>query len=301
MEVKPRRFMNKTKGIIMAGGTGSRLFPITKAINKHLLPVYDKPMIYYPLSTLMLCGLREIALITNAEDKHHFQKLLGDGTDIGIQITYVNQPKASGIAEAYRLCADFLGASNSVLILGDNIFIGHGFGELLSENLVDNGALIFGCPVQDPENYGVIELDSKQNIISMEEKPIQPRSKLAIPGLYFFDNQAVDFATNLKYSSRNELEIIDLLNLYLNKNELRVRIVPRGTGWLDAGNVESLFAASDFVKTLQTRQGLNLNVPEEIAFNKGWISFNQLERLANGMSNTGHEKYLKSLLKRSQE
>jgi glucose-1-phosphate thymidylyltransferase len=291
--------MTKTKGIILAGGRGTRLAPMTLVINKHLIPIYDKPMIYYPLSTLMLCGIREIALITNPEDVTLFKKLLGDGSQLGISLTFFVQENPNGLPEALTITRDYLQGSKSVLILGDNLLIGQGLGTTLESHLNKEGASILAFPVNNPSEYGVVEFDSVGKVVSIEEKPIKPKSHYAIPGIYFFDESAPDFASRLTPSSRGELEITDLLKEYLKIEKLDVTTVRRGTGWMDAGTTESLYAASELVRVLQNRQGYRFNVPEEIAYNRGWISKEKLTELAHKFQGTSYGQYLFEIQKES--
>ncbi len=282
----------KTKGLLLAGGKGTRLAPITSVVNKHLLPIYDKPMIYYPLSTLMLSGLREIALITNPGDVGTFQKLLGDGSRFGIELTYLIQDNPNGLPEAFIIAEEFLNGGNSVLALGDNLLIGQGFGRVLSENINKKGASVFAFPVKNPSEYGVVEFDSVGNVISLEEKPINPKSRYAIPGLYFMDSRAPSFSRELHPSQRGELEITDLLILYHKIDSLHVTALERGTGWLDTGTTESLFAASELVRVLQERQGYRISMPEEVALNNGWITPQDLIKTAGSFSGTTYARYL---------
>jgi len=288
-----------TKGILLAGGRGTRLAPITSVINKHLIPIYDKPMIYYPLSTLMLCGIREIALVTNTEDVAIFKRLLGDGSQLGIELTYFAQENPNGLPEAFTITKEYLNGSKSVLILGDNLLIGQGLGTTLETHIAQSGATVLAFPVNNPHEYGVVEFDKSGKVLSLEEKPVNPKSHFAVPGIYFMDEKASEYASQLIPSSRGELEIIDLLNKYLQLNSLKVTIVKRGTGWMDAGTTESLYAASELVRVLQNRQGYRFNVPEEIAFNKGWITPGQLRMSADKFSNTSYGFYLLELLKES--
>lgn len=287
--------MNSTKGILLAGGRGTRLAPTTNVLNKHLIPIYDKPMIYYPLSTLMLCGIREIALITNPDDVSVFKKLLGDGSQLGIEITYFNQENPNGLPEAFTITEEYLNGSKSVLILGDNLLIGQGLGATLECHIGRSGASILALPVKNPEEYGVINFDQSGKVISLEEKPKKPKSNFAVPGIYFMDENAPKYASNLKPSSRGELEITDLLRIYLELSQLSVTTISRGTGWMDAGTTETLYAASELVRVLQNRQGYRFNVPEEIAFNRGWIDKNQILNLATLYKNTSYGSYLASL------
>lgn len=288
--------MVSTKGILLAGGRGTRLAPMTSVLNKHLIPIYDKPMIYYPLSTLMLCGIREIAVITNPEDVLLFDKLLGDGSQIGISITYFVQENPNGLPEALTITEEYLGGSKSVLILGDNLLIGQGLGTTLESHLNREGASILAFPVTNPSEYGVVEFDDSGRVISIEEKPLNPKSHFAIPGLYFLDENAPRIASGLVPSNRGELEITDLLKEYLRIGKLEVTTVRRGTGWMDAGTTESLYAASELVRVLQNRQGYRFNVPEEIAFNKGWISGDKVREIAAKYKNTSYGQYLESLI-----
>ena len=287
--------MSETKGILLAGGKGTRLAPITNVINKHLVPIYDKPMIYYPLSTLMMCGIREIAIITNPEDVDTFRKLLGNGSDLGIELQYFVQEAPNGLPEAFTITEKFLAGQKSVLLLGDNLLIGQGLGSTLETHLGGAGASILAFPVTNPEEYGVVEFNEAGKVVSIEEKPSQPKSQYAIPGIYFMDERAPDFAKSLTPSSRGELEITDLLRCYLNEGQLTVTSIKRGTGWMDAGTTESLYAASELVRVLQNRQGYRFNVPEEIAFNRGWITAEQLKKMAERYKSTSYGKYLESL------
>lgn len=289
--------MVKTKGILLAGGRGTRLAPITSVLNKHLIPIYDKPMIFYPLSTLMMCGIREIALITNPEDVDIFKKLLGDGSQIGISITYLVQEKPNGLPEAFTIAKDFLDGSKSVLILGDNLLVGQGLGTTLESHLERDGASILAFPVNNPSEYGVVEFDQNGKVISLEEKPLNPKSHFAVPGIYFFDERAAEFASKLLPSRRGELEITDLLRMYLDNGQLHVTTVRRGTGWMDAGTTESLYAASELVRVLQNRQGYRFNVPEEIALNQGWIDKLAVAEIAENYSGTAYGNYLAELSK----
>ncbi len=281
------------KGIILAGGSGTRLYPLTQAISKQILPVYDKPMIYYPLSVLMLAGIREILIITTPRDQRLFQDILGNGKQIGLSITYAVQEQPNGIAEAFIIGEQFIGNSKVALILGDNIFYGSNFGNMLMKATeISKGALIFGCYVQDPRAYGVIEVDEQHRILSIEEKPERPKSNLAIPGLYFFDHRVVEYAKQVKPSPRGEKEITSLLEMYLQQGELQVKITGRGLAWLDTGTHESLLDASNFVETVQKRQGLYISCIEEIAYRKGYITKEQLIHLAQSLIKTDYGKYL---------
>ncbi|MFY3792726.1 glucose-1-phosphate thymidylyltransferase RfbA [Ureibacillus sp. MALMAid1270] len=281
------------KGIILAGGSGTRLYPLTKSVSKQMLPVYDKPMIYYPLSVLMLAGIREILIISTPRDFPSFQQLLGDGKDIGIVIEYRVQNEPNGLAEAFIIGEDFIGDSPVVLILGDNIFYGSNFGNLLvSVSNMKNGCLVFGCYVKDPRAYGVIEVDDDLNPVSIEEKPEHPKSSFAIPGLYFFDNKVVDIAKTVKPSKRGELEITSILNAYLKMGELKVELLGRGLAWFDTGTHESLLEASQFVETIQKRQGLYIACIEEIAFIRGYITKAKLREVAKPLMKTEYGNYL---------
>ena len=281
------------KGIVLAGGAGSRLYPLTKATSKQLLAVYDKPMIYYPLGTLMLAGMREILIITTPRDRTQFEALLGDGSDWGISLSYATQPEPGGIAQAFLIGADFLDGSPSALILGDNIYFGHGLSGRLQEIAQRSGATVFGYPVRDPQRYGVVEMDEEQRAVSIVEKPQEPKSNLAVTGLYFYDADVVEVARGLEPSARGELEITDVNNVYLRRGELNVEVLGRGTAWLDTGTHESLLAASNFIETVEMRQGLKISCPEEIAWRMGLIDDGQLARLAD---QGPYGDYLKELL-----
>jgi glucose-1-phosphate thymidylyltransferase len=286
------------KGIVLAGGSGTRLYPLTLAISKQLLPVYDKPMIYYPLSTLMLAGIRDILVISTPQDLPRFEELLGDGSRWGVNFAYAKQPKPEGLAQAFVIGREFVGADNVSLVLGDNIFYGQGFGKLL-ESAVSrkSGATVFGYYVRDPERYGVVEFDGDGTVLSIEEKPGKPRSHYAVTGLYFYDNQILDIATSLKPSGRGELEITDANLAYLYRDQLRVEVMGRGMAWLDAGTHESLMQSANFIETLELRQGLKIGCPEEIAYRQGYIDAEQLERLAYPMSKNSYGQYLLELLR----
>jgi glucose-1-phosphate thymidylyltransferase len=286
------------KGIILAGGSGTRLYPVTHVLPKSLLPVYDKPMVYYPLSTLMLAGIRDILLISTPEDLHRFQHLLGDGSRFGVRFQYAMQPKPEGIAQAFLIAKGFIGSSGCALVLGDNIFYGHDLVKELREATVQpHGARVFAYPVNDPERYGVVEFVAYGKALSIEEKPKQPKSRYAVTGLYFYDRQVVEIATNLKPSKRGELEITDVNRVYLERGELNVCVMGRGTAWLDTGTHEALMDASLFIQTLEKRQGLMVACPEEIAYRSGYITAEQLDALAQPMRNNGYGAYLLQLLR----
>lgn len=287
------------KGIILAGGRGTRLNPLTLVMSKQLLPVYDKPMVYYPLSMLMLAGIREILVISTPEDLPNFQRLLGDGSQWGLRFSYVEQDQPRGLADAFLVGADFIGGDSSCLILGDNIFFGHGLPEMLRRAAaLEQGALIFAYAVRDPERYGVVDFDSNGLVLSLEEKPARPKSNYAVPGIYFYDPKVVEMAANLQPSQRGELEITDLNRLYLERGELRVDILGRGVAWLDAGTHESLLQSAGFVQAVQERQGMMISCPEEIAYRMGYISEDQLRELVSGMANNGYTDYLRRLLEK---
>ena len=285
------------KGIILAGGTGSRLHPITQGISKQLTPVYDKPMIYYPLSTLMLAGIRDILIITTPTDQEQFQRLLGDGSRFGINLEYKVQPSPDGLAQAFILGADFIGNDPVALVLGDNIFYGPGLGTQLATYEQKDGATVFAYQVADPRAYGVVEFDENFNALSIEEKPENPKSDYAIPGLYFYDAKVVEYARQIKPSPRGELEITDLNRVYLEQGKLKVEVLPRGTAWLDTGTFDSLADATNFIRTVQSRQGLSVGCPEEIAWRHGWLSDEQLRDIATPLVKSGYGSYLLGLLR----
>lgn len=288
------------KGIILAGGSGTRLHPITYAISKQIMPIYDKPMIYYPLSTLMLAGIQDILIISTPHDLPQFKRLLGDGSQLGLRFTYAEQAVPNGLAQAFVIGADFIGNDNVALVLGDNIFYGSGLGEQLSKNNKPDGGIVYAYHVSDPERYGVVEFDKSNNVISIEEKPTQPKSSFAVPGLYFYDNEVVAIARDLKPSPRGEYEITDVNKEYLRRGKLKVSILDRGTAWLDTGTFDSLMQASQFVQVIEQRQGIKIACIEEIAYRKGFITKEQLITVAQPLLKSGYGQYLMNVLKENQ-
>jgi glucose-1-phosphate thymidylyltransferase len=288
------------KGIILAGGSGTRLHPITYAISKQIMPIYDKPMIYYPLSTLMLAGIQDILIISTPHDLPQFKRLLGDGSQLGLRFTYAEQAVPNGLAQAFVIGADFIGNDNVALVLGDNIFYGSGLGEQLSKNNKPDGGIVYAYHVSDPERYGVVEFDKNNKVISIEEKPTQPKSSYAVPGLYFYDNEVVTIARDLKPSPRGEYEITDVNKEYLRRGKLKVSILDRGTAWLDTGTFDSLMQASQFVQVIEQRQGIKIACIEEIAYRKGFITKEQLITVAQPLLKSGYGQYLMNVLKENQ-
>lgn len=285
------------KGIILAGGAGTRLHPLTLVISKQLMPVYDKPMIYYPLSTLMMAGIREVLIISTPTDLPHFKRLFGDGSNLGLSFSYAEQPEPKGLAQAFTIGEQFIGSDSAALILGDNIFYSTGLGSLLQQCKDPRGGIIFAYHVSDPERYGVVDFDKEGNVLSIEEKPKQPKSNYAVPGIYFYDNQVIEIAKSLQPSARGEYEITDVNRVYLERKQLKVMKFGRGTAWLDTGTFTSLMQAGAFVQTIEERQGLKIGCIEEIAYRMGFISAEQLEKLAQPLTKSGYGQYLLNVLK----
>jgi len=285
------------KGIILAGGSGTRLYPITKGISKQLMPIYDKPMVYYPLSTLMMAGIKEILIITTPHDQDQFQRLLGDGRDWGINLQYASQPSPDGLAQAFIIGEEFIGDDKVAMVLGDNIFYGHGFGESLKSCADPDGGVVFAYQVSDPERYGVVDFDRNMNAIKVEEKPKNPTSNYALVGLYFFDNEVIEIAKDVKPSARGELEIPSVMDVYLKKGKLKVEVMDRGSAWLDTGTFGSMNDASEYIRVIEKRTGLKIGCPEEIAYREGYITKEQLEAIAEPLKKSGYGEYLLKLLK----
>lgn len=284
------------KGIILAGGSGTRLYPITKGISKQLMPIYDKPMVYYPLSTLMMAGIKDILVITTPDDQAQFQRLLGDGSDWGISLQYAMQPKPEGLAQAFIIGEEFIGNDKVALVLGDNIFYGPDFGDSLKDSTNPDGGIVFAYQVSDPERYGVVEFDANRNAVSIEEKPAQPKSNYAVVGLYFYDNDVIEIAKNIQPSDRGELEITTVNEEYLKRGKLKVQIMDRGSAWLDTGTFGSMNDASEYIRVIEKRTGLKIGCPEEVAYHEGFITKEQLLALAEPLKKSGYGKYLNSLV-----
>jgi glucose-1-phosphate thymidylyltransferase len=285
------------KGIILAGGSGTRLYPLTKVVSKQLMPIYDKPMVYYPLATLMQAGIKDILVISTPEEIHRFEDLLGDGSNFGVAISYKEQPSPDGLAQAFILAEEFLAGSSAALVLGDNMFYGHDLTKSLKNaSAQTSGGTVFGYHVSNPRSYGVVEFNGEGTAISIEEKPVEPKSNYAVPGLYFFDERVVEFAKNVKPSARGELEITDVIDQYLQLSELKVEIMGRGTAWLDTGTHDDLLAAANFISTIEKRQGLKVNCPEEVAYRNGWVTADKLREIAQPLRKSGYGEYLLNLI-----